>query len=150
MEDVRVAIKDALKTAMKEKDTVTRDVLRSLNAEFKQVEVDTRKELSADQAMDVVMKSVKKRRDTIAELEQAGGREEMLADEKAELAVVQRFLPEQMSREEITVIVQQAVEQTGARSPKEMGKVMGVIMPQVKGKADGKLVNEIVREMLNS
>lgn len=97
--------------------------------------------------MDILLKEVKKRRDTITELKEAG-RDEMLAEEEEQLAVIEQFLPQQMSREEVATIVKEVIEQTGASSPKEMGKVMGALMPRVKGKADGKLVNEVVREQL--
>ncbi len=137
----------ALKQAMKDKDTLSRDVIRQTLSAVKQVEIDTQSEVDADGVMDILMKEVKKRRDTISELEDAG-REESAEQEKAELAVIERFLPEQLSREEIEAIVKDAIAKTGAESPKEMGKVMGAIMPQVKGKADGKLVNEVVREQL--
>lgn len=147
MDDPRDTLKTALKTAMKEKDTLTRDVVRSINAAIKQVEIDKQKDLNAEDVVDILMKEAKKRRDTIAELESAG-RAEMLADEQAELEVLERFLPKQMTREEIEAVVDEIIAETGATSPKEMGKVMGALMPRVKGKADGKLVNDVVREKL--
>jgi len=137
----------ALKQAMKDKDTLSRDVIRQTLSAVKQVEIDTQADVDADGVMDILMKEVKKRKDTISELEGAG-RDDAAEQEKAELAVIERFLPQQLSREEIETIVKDAIAKTGAESPKDMGKVMGVIMPQVKGKADGKLVNEVVREQL--
>lgn len=146
-DNTRDKMNAALKQAMKDKDTLSRDVIRQTLSAVKQVEIDTQSEVDADGVMDILMKEVKKRRDTISELEDAG-REESAEQEKAELAVIERFLPEQLSREEIEAIVKDAIAKTGAESPKEMGKVMSAIMPQVKGKADGKLVNEVVREQL--
>ncbi|MEL6150012.1 MAG: GatB/YqeY domain-containing protein [Chloroflexota bacterium] len=147
MTDVRDEMNAALKQAMKDKNTVARNTIRMTLSAFKQVEIDDQKELTADEAMDILLKEVKKRRDTITELKEAG-RDEMLAEEEEQLAVIEQFLPQQMSREEVATIVKEVIEQTGASSPKEMGKVMGALMPRVKGKADGKLVNEVVREQL--
>lgn len=149
MDDPRSEMNAALKTAMREKDALTRDTLRmTLNA-IKQVEVDTQAELSAEQAMEIVIKEAKKRRETINELEEAG-RGEMLEQERAELAIIERFLPQQLSRDEIAKLAQEAIDQTGAESAKDMGKVMGALMPKLKGQADGKLVNEVVRDLLQS
>lgn len=149
MDDLKQTIADALKTAMKEKDALTRDVLRTINAAIKQVEVDERKTLSSAEVLDVLVREVKKRKDTIAELE-AAGREDLLVEERAQLGVIERFLPQQLSREEVEAIVRETIAEVGATNPKEMGKVMGALMPKVKGKADGKLVNEVVRELLNN
>lgn len=147
MEDPRVAMSEKLKEAMKNKDTLTRDVIRMTMNAIKQVEIDTQKEVSPEDAAIIVMKEAKKRRDTIQELI-ANGREDAAEAEKVELEIVERFLPKQLSREEIVDLVKKAIEESGATSSKEMGKVMGILTPQTKGKADGKLVNEVVRELL--
>lgn len=89
------------------------------------------------------------RRDSIEEFRK-GGREDLVEKTEAEIAVLMPYLPAQLSEEEIRGLVQAAVEQTGAASPKDMGKVMGVLMPKVKGRADGKTVNAIVRSMLTN
>ena len=148
MEDPRPRMQDALKQAMIAKDTSRRDVLRMTISAFKQVEIDERRELSAEDAVTILQREIKKRRDSIEEAQKAG-REDIAASEAAELEMIEGFLPEQLSREEIAALVRDAIAQTGAASPKEMGKVMGVLMPKVKGKADGKLVNEVVRELLS-
>ncbi len=147
MEDPRVAMSEKLKEAMKNKDTLTRDVIRMTMNAIKQVEIDTQKEVSAEDAASIVMKEAKKRRDTIQELV-TNGREDAAEAEKVELEIVERFLPKQLTREEIVDLVKKAIEESGATSSKEMGKVMGILAPQTKGKADGKLVNEVVRELL--
>ncbi len=147
MEDPRIAMKDALKEAMKNKDALRRDTLRMTMNAFKQVEVDDQRELSAEEAMDILMKEVKKRRDTIDELVNAG-REDSAEQERAELAVIESFLPQQLSEDEIAALAREAIAETGASSPKEMGQVMGALMPKVKGRADGKLVNQVVRQLL--
>lgn len=141
-------LNDALKEAMKNKDSERRDALRLLTSAFKQVEIDTRKDISADEAMDILQKEAKKRRESIGELEKATGREEHLAQEKYELSLIEEFLPKQLTRAEIEAIVKDAIASTGATTAKEMGKVMGAVSPKTKGLADGKLVSEIVKAML--
>jgi hypothetical protein len=135
----------ALKDAMKSKDNQRRDTIRLLQAAFKQVEVDTRKELSADDELDILTKEVKKRRESIDELEKAGRDS---ADEIYELDLIHEFLPAQMSEDEIRELAKQAIAETDAKEQKDMGRVMAKLSPQTKGKADGKLVSSIVREML--
>ncbi|NDJ61450.1 MAG: GatB/YqeY domain-containing protein [Chloroflexi bacterium] len=149
MDDPRDQMQAALKEAMRNKDTVRRDVLRmTLNA-VKQEEIDKQTDLSAEDVVTVLQREVKKRRDSVEEAKNSG--RDDLADQEAEqLAVLESFLPQQLSREEIVALVQSAIAEAGAESPKDMGKVMGVLMPKVKGVADGKLVNEVVREQLSS
>ncbi|MDQ7024104.1 MAG: GatB/YqeY domain-containing protein [Anaerolineae bacterium] len=139
----------ALKEAMKSKDKQRRDTIRLLQAAFKQVVIDTRKELSTEQELELLQKEAKKRKESIKELENAG-RAEQAADEQYELELIASFLPEMMSREEIEVLAKQAIADTGAESQRDMGKVMGKMMPHTKGKADGSLVSQVVRELLNS
>lgn len=136
-----------LKVAMKAKDVKRREVLRLLMAAFKQVEVDTRKELSAEDAVDILMTEAKKRREAITEMEGAG-RSELAEQEKYELSVIETYLPQQLSREEVEAIAREVIAEVGATTPKEMGNVMKALMPRVKGQADGKLVNSVVRDLL--
>jgi uncharacterized protein YqeY len=149
MEDPRPKLQEALKEAMKSKDNVRRDVIRLTQSAIKQVEIDTRKELTAEDVVSILQKEVKTRRESIDEMVGAG-RAESAAEAEAELRILESFLPQMMSREEIERLVRQAIDETGASSAKEMGKVMGKLMPQVKGRADGGLVNQVVREMLGS
>lgn len=139
----------ALKEAMKNKDTERRNTIRLLQSAIKQVEVDERRELSDEDVVDILQKEAKKRRESIDELT-AAGREEQAQAEQDELDIIIEFLPEQLSREEIEVLVRDAIAKTGASSPKEMGKVMGILVPQTKGRADGKLVSLVVRELLSN
>ena len=136
-----------LKDAMRSGDTKRREALRLLTAAFKQVEVDQRKELTEDDAISILTSEAKKRREAIEEAEKAG-RTELAAQEKYELALIQTYLPEQLSRAEIEKFVREAVQEVGATTPKDMGKVMKVLMPRLQGQADGKLVNTIVKEVL--
>lgn len=149
MDDPRAKMQDALKQAMINKDTMRRDVLRMTMGAMKQVEVDERKELSAEDAMTILQKEVKKRRESIDEATKAG-RLDIAEQEKVELAMIEVFLPTQLSREQVAELVREAIQESGATSAKEMGKVMSVLMPKVKGLADGKLVNEVVREQLSN
>ena len=143
-------LNDALKEAMKNKDAQRRDALRLLTSAIKQVEIDSRKEVSPDEALDILQKEAKKRRESITELQSASGREDQLLQEQYELALLEEFLPKQLSPDEIKALAQAAIAQSGATSAKEMGKIMGILQAQVKGRADGKLVNQIVRELLGA
>ena len=115
---------------------------------IKQIEIDSKKELDDEAVIGVISKEVKMRKDSVEEFKK-GGREDLVAKTEAEIAVLMPYLPQQLSEDEIRSLVQAAVEQVGASSPKDMGKVMGVLMPKVKSRADGKLVNTIVKEALN-
>ena len=148
MEDPRGKLNEALKEAMKNKDNQRRDVIRMVLSGIKQVEVDTRKELSAEDVVAVLQKEIKTRRESREESRKAG-RLEQVSDQQKELDILEAFLPKQLSREEIAVLAKEAIAQAGATTAKEMGKVMGFLMPKVKGLADGKLINEVVRELLN-
>jgi uncharacterized protein YqeY len=145
MAQYKEKINEALKEAMKSKDNALRDTIRLLQAAFKQVEVDTRKELTEDGEMDILLKEAKKRRESIEELAKAG---RDTGEEVYELGVIESFLPKQMSEDEIRALVTAAIAETGATTQKDMGKVMGKLNPQTKGKADGKLVSQIVKEAL--
>jgi uncharacterized protein len=147
MTEPKEQLQAALKEAMITKDNVRRDVIRGLLSAVKQVEIDSQKTLDANGTLDVLQKEAKKRRESIDEAVKVG-RSEIADQEKTELAIIETFLPAQLSREEVTKIVQETIAQTGVTSPKEIGKLMGTLMPKVKGQADGKLVNEVVRELL--
>ena len=147
--DVKAQLNEALKAAMVAKDSARRDVIRLMQSAVKQVEIDSQKTLADDDVLTILQKEVKKRRESADEARKAG-REDIATSEEAEIAIIETFLPRQLTREEIAAIVRQTIEQTGVTSPKEMGKLMGALMPKIKGIADGKLVNEVVREQLSS
>ncbi|MEQ8673045.1 MAG: GatB/YqeY domain-containing protein [Aggregatilineales bacterium] len=151
MEDPRPEIQAALKDAMKTQNKERRDLLRLLQSAFKQVEIDTRKELTAEDVIDVLQKEAKKRRETITDLTKAG-RGDQIAQEEQELVIIEEFLPRQMTEEEVAMIVKEVIAEMGdvSLSVKEMGRVIGPVMQKVKGQADGKLVSKIVREQLNA
>ena len=133
--------------ASKTGDNPKRDALRMMQAAIKQIEIDERVTLDDAGVTQVLTKQAKQRRESIAEYTKAG-RDDLVEQEAYELGIIEAYLPQLMSREEIEVLVKQAVADTGATSAKDMGKVMGKLMPLVKGKADGRLVNEVVREQL--
>lgn len=149
MDDVKAKLSEALKAAMVAKDTARRDVIRLMQSAVKQIEVDERKTLTNEEVLTILQKEVKKRRESAEEARKAS-RVDIAEGEEAEIAIIEQFLPQQLSRAEIEVLVRDAIAQTGATSAKEMGKVMGVLMPKTKGVADGKLVNEVVRSLLSS
>lgn len=147
MKNLKIELQTALKDAMKAGDKDRRNTIRLLQSAIKQVEIDSRNELDNDAMMKILQKEAKKRRETIDELETAGRRGE--ADsEQFELAVIEGFLPRQLTAAELKLIVQAAIIETGADSMKQMGQIMKVVMPKVNGLADGKQVNAIVRELL--
>ena len=140
-------LKEELKVAMKARDELKVSTIRLVNSVIKNKEIDTRKELDDEAVLAVLSTSAKQRRESIEQYEKAG-RTDLADKEKAELAILQTFMPEQLGSEEIEKLVREAAAETGAAGPKDMGKLMKALMPKVKGKADGKLVNEIVKGVL--
>ena len=133
----------ALKEAMKNKDEIKKDTITLLRSAILQVEKDNQKQLSEDEMLAIVSKEVKKRKESIADYEKAN-REDIVQKLKKEIEILSEYLPEQLSEEEIIKIVEEAINETGATSPRDMGKVMQAIRPKTNGKADGKVVSQIV------
>ena len=141
-------INQDLKTAMKSGDDVGKRTLRGLKAAITRAEKEKGNQpLTDDEILAVLQKQAKQRRDSIEAYQQAG-RDDLVAEESAELAVIETYLPQQMSEEEIRTVAQRVIEEVGATGPRDMGKVMGKLMPQLRGKADGRLVNQVVRNLL--
>ena len=140
-EDMKQAMKD------KEAGKLRLSVIRMVRANIKYAEIDRKKELTEEEVLDVLAKEVKMRRDSMEEF-QKGNRPDLVENLEKEVAVLMEYLPQQMSEAEVREVVAAAIEETGASSPKEMGKVMAALMPKVKGRADGKMVNSIVKELL--
>ena len=148
MNNLKTELQTALKDAMKARDSDRRNAIRLLQSAIKQAEIDSRAELDNAAVMSILQKEAKKRREAIAELERAGRRAD--ADgEKFELALIEEFLPRQLTAAELKPIVQAAITETGAVSMKQMGQIMKIVMPKVSGLADGKQVSAIVRELLD-
>ena len=146
-------ILEDLKTAMKAKDKDRLQVLRSLKAKFQEKEIAERKDgeatLTEDQAIAVLMKAAKQRKESITQFEE-GGREDLAEKEKAELEIIEEYLPKMLTEDEVREVVSKKIADLGAEGPQDMGKVMGPIMGMLKGKADGGLVSKVVKEELSN
>ena len=148
-----MSIKDLLtedmKQAMKDQESgkLRLSVIRMARANIKNIEIDEKRELNDDEVLAVLMKEVKMRQDSLEEFTKAG-REELVEQAKQEIAILRKYLPEQLSDEELKALVEEAVAETGAAGPKDMGKVMAALMPKTRGRADGKRINTMVRELL--
>ncbi len=146
-------IEDDLKAALRAGDKERLGCLRMVKAKAqeKQIELRAKKgreaELSDDDVMDVVSAYAKQRHDSIESYER-GGREDLAAKERAELEILAAYLPQPMSEDEVAAIIDEAVRESGASEPKDMGTVMKLVMPKVERRADGKLVSRIVRSRL--
>jgi len=143
-------LRDELKKAMLARDAVKTSVLRMLLSAIQYFEIKkggAGYEATDEDVLIVIAKEAKQHKDSIEQFS-AGGRQDLVDKEKKELEILQAYLPAQMGEEEIRKLVIDAIKQTGASSPNDMGKVMGALMSKVKGKADGGLVSKIVREKL--
>jgi uncharacterized protein YqeY len=149
-DDLQSRIDADLKQAMRERDEVTKLTLRAVKTALTEARTSgAQHELSADEVLAVVQKEAKRRRDAAAEYERLGDANRANA-ELVELAVLERYLPRQLSEAEVEVIARRVIAGLGATSPKQMGAVMAALMPEVKGEADGKLVSQVVRRLLGS
>ncbi|MGB3508871.1 MAG: GatB/YqeY domain-containing protein [Microcoleaceae cyanobacterium] len=146
-------ITEDIKKAMKAKDKVRLETVRSIKKVILEEEVNARgagkDSLTEAQEMDILSRVAKQRRDSIEQYTQAG-RQELADREAEELAVIEEYLPKQLSDEEVAQVIDEIIARVGASSAKDMGKVMGPVMQQLKGKADGKKVQEMVKAKLNS
>lgn len=145
-------IQDELKAAMRDGDETRKIVLRLLVAQIKNAEVEARTDgrggvLSDSDVLALVRREIKQHEESLIEAQNAG-REDLVAQQRAELDVLREFLPKQLSREEIVALAKQVIQELNATSPKQHGQVMKALQPKVKDVADGKLVNEVVRELL--
>jgi uncharacterized protein len=140
-------LEDELKEATLARQADRRDALRLILASLRSAEKELQRPLSTDEELQVLQRE-RKRRQEAAEAFRAGGREEQAAGEEAELAVLEEFMPEPLSEEELEEIVDDAIAENGATSLRDMGRVMADVMPQVAGRADGSAVGQLVREKL--
>ncbi|CAJ1798859.1 MULTISPECIES: GatB/YqeY domain-containing protein [Aeromonas] len=140
-------LKDQQKLAMLAKDKARLGAIRLLMAEIKQREVDTRIELNDEDILAVVTKMVKQRRDSISQFE-AAGRQDLADKESAEIVVLQEFLPQQLTADEIAALIEQAITESGAAIMADMGKVMAVLKPKIQGRADVGAVSAQVKTRL--
>jgi uncharacterized protein len=140
-------LKDQQKLAMLAKDKARLGTIRLLMAEIKQREVDSRIELNDEDILAVVIKMVKQRRDSISQFE-AAGRQDLADKESAEIVVLQEFLPQQLTADEIAALIEQAITESGAAVMADMGKVMAVLKPKIQGRADVGAVSAQVKTRL--
>ena len=137
-----------IKQAMKNKEKDKLSVIRMIKASIQNEALKTGKEISEEEELTVLSREVKQRKDSLHEFDKAG-REDLVEKIRTELQYVELYMPKQLSEEEVSEIVKQAISETGASTKAEMGKVMSVIMPKVKGKAEGSLVNKLVQQHLS-
>ena len=136
-----------LKEAMKEKNEIKKNAIQMVRAGILQIEKDKGIELTDEQIIELISKEVKKRKDSIADYEK-GGREDLVNQINEESSYLEKYLPKQLTEEEITVIVKQIIAELGATTMKDMGKVMKAAKEKMGVTADGKTINKVVKENL--
>ena len=136
-----------LKEAMLKKDVMRKTTIRMALAAIKNSEIDKGHELDDGEIQAILQKEVKSRRETI-EAAKLANRQDIITENEAEIEVLDTYLPQQLSTDEINVMAREAIDETGATSPNDIGQVMKVLMPRIRGQADGKEVNQIVRKIL--
>jgi len=139
-EKINADIKDALKSGAKDKVSA----LRMLSAALKNKEIDKRRPLTDEEVIETIRTLIKQRKDSIEQFTK-GGRQDLADKETAEVAFLEVYLPQQLTREELEAMVREAVAQTGAQGARDMGKVMKALVPMAAGRADGKLLSELVK-----
>lgn len=149
MSDLQKQIKDSVISAMKAGEKERLKIIRLMTSAMKQIEVDERIELDDARIIAILDKMVKQRRESIAQFKTAA-RDDLIKQESYEIDIIQEFLPQALSEEEVDTIVSQAIEQTGASSIKDMGKVMGLVRPQIIGRADMGEVSGRIKSTLSS
>lgn len=147
--DVREEVASEMVTAAKAKDREALSALRMIKAALHNKEIDLRGELTGEDVLQVLSSMVKQRRDSIEQFKK-GGRADLVEKEERELAIIQRFMPAQLSQKDIAREIEEAIVEAEASSIRDMGKVMKILMPKLTGKADGKAISEMVRKTLSS
>lgn len=136
-----------LKDALRSQDEAAKRTIRMALAALKNARVEKMADLTQEEMVAVLQRQVRQCEDAILDY-QRGGRGDLVAEAQAEIAILKRYLPQMMGRDEIAALAREVIAQLGANSPRQMGQVMRELMPRVQGRADGKLVNEVVRELL--
>ena len=144
---IKIALKEATISSMKKGEKEATTTLRMFSAEIKKEEIEKKTELTEEETISIVQKMIKQRKDSFSQFKQAG-REELAEKEAREISILEQFLPEQLSEEEILQEVNQAIAESGAESMQDMGKVMGLLKNKLSGKADMGLVSIKVKESL--
>jgi len=146
--DLKQKLTDDLKQAMKDGDKVRRSVIRLVLAAVKNAEIARQATLEDSDILGIIAKEVRQHQESIEAFKQ-GNRQELVAQEEAELAVLKGYLPQQMTRDEIIVAARKVIEEVGAQEPRDKGKVMPKLIAQLKGRADGRDINAVVTELLS-
>ena len=136
-----------LKTSMKEKDEIRKNTVQMIRAAILQVEKDKAIQLEDNQIIDIIAKEMKKRKDSLSDYEKSG-REDLIEAVKKEMNIISAYLPKQLTKEELTEIIKQIINEVGATDIKDMGKVMKAAKEKIGASADGKSINEVVKELL--
>ncbi len=147
--DLKQRIDEDMKAAMRARDSERLDSIRFLRAAIQRREVDERRELDDDDVLAVVQKLIKQGRDAAAQFEQ-GGRADLVAREQRSVEIFEAYLPAQLDAHEIAAAVREAIAETGASAPKDIGRVMGLLKPRLQGRADMGAVSALVREALRT
>lgn len=144
---MREKILEDLKIAMKNKDKETLAVIRMVKGAIQMEELNTKKELTDDEVIGIISKQIKTRKESIVEFEK-GGRSDLAEQTNSEIRILEQYLPEQLTEEEVMQIIDDAFETVKPESMKDMGKLMGVITPKVKGKADMGEISKIIKSRI--
>ena len=147
--NLKQKLTDDLKQAMRDGDKVKRSAIRLLMAAVNNAEIARRAPLEDTDILGIITKEVRQRRESIEAFKQ-GNRQDLVAQEEAELAILQEYLPQQMTREEVAEAARRVIEEVGALGPGDKGKVMPKLIAQLKGRADGQEINAVVSELLAS
>lgn len=145
--DIKTKLENSVKDAMRAGDDVTRGTVRMVLAAIKQVEIDQRVTLDDSAIFGILQKEIKTRREAMDEAGKAN-RSDLIAENEAEINVLKKFLPEELSENELMVLVKEAIAEVGAISPADMGKVMKILLPRIQGRAPGDSVSKAVRLLL--
>jgi len=145
--DIKAKLENSVKDAMRAGDDITRRTVRMVLAAIKQIEVDQRISLEEPAIFGIIQKEIKTRRESLDEAGRAN-RPDLVAASEAEINVLKQFLPEELSEEELMVLVKESVAEIGATSPADMGKVMKILLPRVHGRAAGDRISQAVRSLL--
>ncbi len=140
-------LNDELRQALRDRDRCRSSVIRLVMSAIHNAEIAKRASLEEADILGVIAKEAKQRKESI-EAFKLGGRQDLVAQEEAELAILEEYLPEQMSRDEIIAAAHRVIDEVVAQSPRDKGKVMSKLIPQLKGRAEGQLINEVVTELL--
>ncbi|HEY6837218.1 MAG TPA: GatB/YqeY domain-containing protein [Geobacteraceae bacterium] len=144
---LRDRLTEEMKGAMKAKDELRLSTIRLVRSAVRNKEIDLKREMADQEVIETISSLVKQRRESIRLFTEAG-RDDLVAKEEKELAILLSFLPQQLGREEVAELVVKVIAECGAQGAKDMGKVMKALMPHVAGRADGKMVSEVVKEKL--